>query len=96
MLRALQDAGRAGKVHFVGFDASEKLVDGLRTGDVDALVLQNPVAIGEICVRVMVEHLDGKPVEKRIDTGVHLATRENLETPEIEALIAPDLSILGE
>jgi ribose transport system substrate-binding protein len=95
MLRALQDAGRAGQVRFVGFDASEKLVEGLRTGEVDALVLQNPVAIGEISVRVMVAHLDGKPVDKRIDTGVSLATRENLDTPQIQALIAPDLSILG-
>jgi hypothetical protein len=27
MLRALQDAGKAGKVKFVGFDSSEKLVE---------------------------------------------------------------------
>jgi ribose transport system substrate-binding protein len=96
MLRALQDAGRAGALRFVGFDASEKLVEGLRAGEVDALVLQNPVAIGEISVRVLVDHLDGKFVADRIDTGVSLATRENLETSQIQALIAPDLSILGE
>jgi ribose transport system substrate-binding protein len=95
MLRALQDAGRAGEVRFVGFDASENLVEGLRSGAVDALVLQNPVAIGEISVRVLIDHLDGKPVEGRIDTGVSLATRENLDTPQIQALITPDLSILG-
>ena len=95
MLRALQDAGRAGEVRFVGFDASEKLVEGLRAGELDALVLQNPVAIGEISVRVLVDHLDGKGVEARIDTGVDLATRENIDTPDIQALIAPDLSILG-
>jgi ribose transport system substrate-binding protein len=94
MLRALQDAGRAGEVRFVGFDASEKLVEGLRSGAVDALVLQNPVAIGEISVRVLVDHLDGKPVDGRVDTGVSLATPENLDSPEIQDLIAPDLSIL--
>jgi ribose transport system substrate-binding protein len=96
MLRALQDAGRAGSVRFVGFDASEKLVEGLRAGEVDALVLQNPAMIGEISVRVLVDHLDGKPVAERIDTGVSLATLENLDTPQIQALIAPDLSILGD
>jgi ribose transport system substrate-binding protein len=95
MLRALQEAGRAGSVRFVGFDASQKLVEALRAGQLDALVLQNPVAIGELSVRALVEHLDGKPVEPRIDTGVHLATRENLDASPIRELIAPDLSILG-
>jgi len=95
MLRALQDAGRAGHVHFVGFDASQKLVEALRGGQLDALVLQNPVAIGELSVRALVDHLDGKPVEPRIDTGVHLATRENLDVAPVRELLAPDLSILG-
>ncbi len=96
MLRALEDAGRAGRLRFVGFDASAKLVEGLRQGHIDALVLQDPVAIGDRSVRALVDHLEGRPVEPRIDTGVHLATRENLEQAEIRALIAPDLSILGD
>ena len=33
MLRALQDSGLAGKVIFVGFDSSERLVRGLEKGD---------------------------------------------------------------
>lgn len=94
MLRALQDAGRAGKVRFVGFDASQKLVEALRAEEIDALVLQNPTAIGAQCVRALVDHLDGKPVAPRIDTGVHLATRANLDAAPIRDLIAPDLSIL--
>jgi ribose transport system substrate-binding protein len=95
MLRALQDAGLAGRVRFVGFDASEKLVEALEQGQVDALVLQNPIAIGELSVRALVDHLEGRPVEPRIDTGVSLATRENLDSPQIRELIAPDLSSLG-
>jgi ribose transport system substrate-binding protein len=95
MLRALEESGRAGRVRFVGFDASPKLVEALRAGQLDALVLQNPVAIGELSVRALVDHLDGKPVEPRIDTGVQLATRENLDAAPVRELIAPDLSILG-
>ena len=41
MLRVLQDNGWAGKVHFVGFDASENLVKGLASGQIDALVVQD-------------------------------------------------------
>ena len=42
MLRVLQDNGWAGKVRFVGFDASENLVKGLASGQIDALVVQDP------------------------------------------------------
>lgn len=95
MLRALQDSGKAGTLRFVGFDASEKLVEGLRAGHVDALILQNPVAMGRLAVATMVDHLDGQPVAPRIDTGAVVATAANLDQPEIAALLAPDLSILG-
>jgi ribose transport system substrate-binding protein len=92
MLRALQDAGLAGKVKFVGFDSSEKLVQALRAGEIHGLVLQNPFRMGELGVRTMVRHLRGEPVEPRIDTGVTVATPENMDTPEIMNLLLPDLS----
>ncbi len=92
MLRALQDADRAGKVTFVGFDSSEKLVQALRSGEIKGLVLQNPFRMGYLGVKTAVEHLRGKKVEARIDTGVTLVTKENMDRPEIKELLAPDLS----
>jgi ribose transport system substrate-binding protein len=89
MLLALRKADLASKVHLVGFDASEKLVAGVRDGTIDALVLQNPVNIGYLAVKSMAEHLRGKPVDKRIDTGARLATRETLDTAEVRELIQP-------
>ena len=94
MMRAIQDAGRKGEIKFVGFDGSEKLVAGLEAGQVDALVLQSPVAIGDLSVRAMVAHLRGEDVEGRIDTGVVIATQKNMGSPAIQALLSPDLSIL--
>jgi ribose transport system substrate-binding protein len=92
MMRVLQDHGWAGKTRFVGFDASESLVRGLADGHIDALVVQDPVKMGYLGVSTMVAHLRGEPVERRIDTGVNLATRENMEDPAIHALLNPDLS----
>jgi ribose transport system substrate-binding protein len=92
LLRVLQDNGWAGKVKFVGFDASPNLVKGLREGGIDGLVVQDPVRMGYTAVQTMVAHLKGQPVEKWIDTGVHVATKENMATPEIKALLEPDLS----
>jgi ribose transport system substrate-binding protein len=95
-LRALQEARLGGKVVFVGFDSSPKLIQGLRDGDLQGLVIQNPVQMGYLGVKTIVAHLRGEPVEKVIDTGVVLATKENMDTPEIRALLSPDLSLIDD
>src|SRR5262249_31262067 len=46
MLRALEDGGLAGKVRFVGFDSSPKLVDAMAKGHMDATVVQDPIKMG--------------------------------------------------
>lgn len=92
VMRVLQDHGWAGRTRFVGFDASDNLVKGLAEGHLDAIVVQDPVKMGYLGVKTMVDHLHGQPVEKRIDTGVRVATRENMGEPEIKALLHPDLS----
>ena len=92
MLRVLQDNGWAGKVRFVGFDASENLVKGLASGQIDALVVQDPINMGYLGVKTLVAHIKGQPVEKRIDTGVRLATKENMDSPEMKDVLHPDLS----
>jgi ribose transport system substrate-binding protein len=91
MLRVLQDNGWAGKVHFVGFDASDNLVKALRDGQLDALVIQDPMRMGYLGVKTMVAHLKGQPIERRIDTGVRVVTREDMDKPEIKELLHPDL-----
>ena len=90
MLRALQSAKLAGKVKFVGFDTSDKLSAALKSGELHGTVLQNPVRMGYLTVKSMVEHLRGGKVERRIDTGAAIATPENLEQPEIRALLHPE------
>jgi ribose transport system substrate-binding protein len=91
MLLALQDVGRAGKIHFVGFDASQILLDAMRNHQLDGIAVQNPMRMGYLGVKTMVAHLRGQKVEPRIDTGVTLVTPENLDTPESKALIHPPI-----
>ena len=92
MTKALRDIGRAGgKVKMVGFDAGSQSIVDLRKGDLQGLVVQNPVLMGYLGVMKMVDHLNEKPVEKRIDTGVVLVTGENMDEPEIRDLLNPPL-----
>jgi ribose transport system substrate-binding protein len=87
MLLALRQEGLAGNVRFVGFDASPPLVKALASGEIDALVVQNPQKMGYKAVEAVVRHRRGEPVEPVIDTGVVVVTRENMDDPEIERLI---------
>jgi ribose transport system substrate-binding protein len=91
MLRALQDAGWTGKVKFVGFDAAPKLVDGLAAGQINALVVQNPVHMGYMAVKTMVDKLNNRPVPDRIDTGATLVSKDNMTQPQVQELLHPDL-----
>jgi len=89
MLRVLQDNGWAGKVRFIGFDASENLVKGLADGHIEALVVQDPVNMGYLAVKTLVVHLRGEPVERRISTGETVATPDNMADEDIDRLLHP-------
>ncbi len=91
MLLALRDAGLAGKVRFVAFDTGESLIAGLRSGHVDGLVAQNPMRMGYLGVKHMVDVLRGRPVPARVDTGVGFVTRANLDAPELAEFVRPPL-----
>jgi len=90
MLLALEDGGLAGKVKYVGFDSSERLVKGLRTGHIQGLVLQDPINMGYLGVKTIVAHLQGQEVDKQIDTGSEVATPENMDDPKMKNLLEPD------
>jgi ribose transport system substrate-binding protein len=55
-------------------------------------VVQNPFKMGYTSVKTIVDKLNGKDVPDRIDTGATLVTKENMEKPEINELLHPDLA----
>ncbi len=93
MTKALRDIGRAGgKVKLVGFDSGTQSVLDLKNGDVQALVVQDPLKMGYLVVMTVVEHIEGKTVAKRIDTGVSMVTKDNMDQPDMAALLAPPIA----
>ena len=92
MMMALRDIKKAGGVvKLVGFDSGTQSIEGLRRGDLQGLIVQNPVKMGYLGVMTVVKSLEKKPIEKKVDTGVVVATKENMEQPEIKDLLAPPL-----
>lgn len=92
MLLALEDLKKAGKITFIGFDTSEAFITAMKAGTLHGIVVQNPFRMGEMGVRTMVDHLQGKPVEKKVDTGVQLISPANLDAPESQLLLHPPLA----
>jgi ribose transport system substrate-binding protein len=92
MLRALQDADLAGRVHFVGFDSSDKLNRALKDGQIDALVVQNPMRIAYLGVKTLVEHISGTAVPSKVDVAAMLVTRDNMQSAQISELLHPNIS----
>jgi ribose transport system substrate-binding protein len=88
MLLALQDIGKAGAIAFVGFDYSAAFVEPLKRGELRGFVVQHPVNMGYLSVKTMVDHLRGRAVPKSVDTGVFMVTTDNLDSPEIRAVLA--------
>ena len=92
IIMALRNAGKAGgAVKVVGFDAGGQTVEALKKGDVQAVILQNPLRMGYLGVMTMFEHLSGKQVDKRIDTGVYVVTPANMDEAEMKDLLYPPL-----
>jgi len=86
-----QDGGLAGKVKFLGFDSSPTFVEALRAGEMHGFVVQDPFGMAALAVETMVDHILGKQVPRRVDTGVVLVTTDNLDDPKIQELLNPPL-----
>ena len=78
-------------VKLVGFDSSPGMIEDLKGGTIDSLVVQDPFRMGYDAVKAAVQKLAGGTPEKIQDLPPHLITRENLADPEIQKLLNPDL-----
>ncbi|HVT28377.1 MAG TPA: substrate-binding domain-containing protein [Lacipirellulaceae bacterium] len=89
LLGALENTGLSGKVKAVVFDPNSALIKGMGDGYIDGIVLQDPVTMGYLGVNTMLAHLEGKKVEKRIVTGVYVATPEKENNEQMKKLLEP-------
>jgi ribose transport system substrate-binding protein len=87
--QALRD--RKTKIKMVGFDWTPSLLDDVRNGVIDSLVVQNPFKMGEQAMQLAIAKLDGKPFEKMNAIAPKIVDKENVDTPEVQAQVNPDL-----
>ena len=79
---AIQELACEDPIFLVGFDSNVASVDGLQDGSVDALIVQNPYAMGYLGVESAYKLLAGQgdSLDKTVDTSTQVVDRENIFT----------------
>jgi len=85
---AVKELGYADKVSVVAFDNNVASVSLLETGEVDALIVQNPYAMGYLGVEAAYYLIYGLPLtETKVDTATTLVTKENMFEDEFQRVL---------
>ena len=75
--RALQQANK--KVTVIGFDGIADAANAILAGDMAGTVAQQPYDMGRIAVESAIKLAKKQPVEKRIDSGTKMITKDNAQ-----------------
>jgi ribose transport system substrate-binding protein len=90
--QAVRQAGKAGKIVIVGWDAAPDEVKGVQNGEISALVVQNPFRMGFDSVNAIVKKIRQGTAPKSEDTGVTFVTKSNINDPKVKSLLKPSCS----
>lgn len=86
---ALNEKGKASKVCLVSFDTSSQELSFLKKGVIDGLVVQDPFMMGYAGVWYGLEAAHGVVLPKYVDSGVHIVTKANIDSPAMAGLLDP-------
>jgi len=87
MGRALKQSGKAGKVVAIGFDGNQDLQEFVKDGTLSAIAVQGSFQMGELGVKTVLQSLNKEKVEKFVDTGVVVVTKDNIDKPEAKNVL---------
>lgn len=86
-ITGIAEANRTGDVKLVGYDTSDPIVQGLRDGAIDGVVVQYPYGEGVLGVQSAVKLLNGETVERQQTTPFVIATKDNVDDPTVQQYI---------
>lgn len=87
MGRAIKQSGKAGKIVAIGFDGNQDLQEFVKDGTLHATVVQGSYQMGDKGVEALLKLLDKQKIEKTIDTGVVVVTKDNIDKPEAQNVL---------
>jgi ribose transport system substrate-binding protein len=87
--QAVSQRGLQGKVVMIGWDAAPDEVKALQSGEISALIVQNPFRMGFDSVVAAVQGLRGNVNVGNEDTGVYVVTKDNMNQTSYQAILNP-------
>lgn len=78
----LRNANKTGQVNLIGFDASPQEVEGMKAGEFQALIAQDPATIGKEGVNQAVAKIEGKANKRNIEAPLVAITKDNMSANE--------------
>ncbi|SMF42795.1 ribose transport system substrate-binding protein [Xaviernesmea oryzae] len=87
MGRALKQSGKAGKVVAIGFDGNQDLQEFVKDGTLAAIAVQGSFQMGELGIQTVLKVMNKEKVEKFVDTGVVIVTKDNIDKPEAKNVL---------
>jgi len=89
-LEQLRVQGKAGSIKLIGCDQDTELMFFLRQGEVDSIIIQNTNEMGSLAVRWIAARVRGEAVPDKVELQPVLVNKSNIDTPEIQRLLAVD------
>lgn len=87
--RAVKALGLSSQIRMIGFDSSLEQIRLLEEGIFDAIVVQKPLNMGYLGIKMAYQAALNKTVPPKMDSGSVLITEESIYTKENEKLLFP-------
>jgi len=78
--RAIRKAGKSGKVAFVGMDSIRPILEFVKEGIIESSAATIPAMQGSMSILMLWQATLGVPIPQRVDTGIDLITRDNVDS----------------
>lgn len=87
VINGVKELNKVGTITIVGFDSGKVMIDAIRQGVAAGSITQDPVGMGYKAVEAAYKAYIGEENPEFIDTGYKWFDKENIENPEIQAII---------
>jgi ribose transport system substrate-binding protein len=88
-IQTIKSRKLSGRIKLITFDSSDAHIEALKDGTIDVMLMQDPYRMGYEAVHSLVMKLNGQTPPHQMDLPVHVIRKQDLDQPEVEALLFP-------
>jgi ribose transport system substrate-binding protein len=86
-ITGVREAKKQGAINIVGYDTSDPIVQALRDGKVQGVIVQYPFGEGQKGIETLAKAVDGGKVARNQTAPFVVATPENVDDPKVQQYI---------